>query len=106
MTLFGDSQHSDVDLAVIGAGLSGTGLAASLRHRGFYGTILLMEAGLGPGGRAATRRRRDDLLWRLDHGAPCFSFSQPPQCSLAELWNPLLDQGIVQPDLGLVVGLS
>ena len=106
MTLFGDTQHLDVDLAVIGAGLAGTGLAASLRHHGFDGTILLLEAGRGPGGRAATRRRRDDLVWRLDHGAPCFSFSQPPQGLLAELWNPLLEQGIVQPDLGLVVGLS
>ena len=78
MTLLADSPHSDVDLAVIGAGLAGTGLAASLRQAGFDGTILLLEAGRGPGGRAASRRRRDDLLWRLDHGAPCFSFSQPP----------------------------
>ena len=106
MTLFADSQHSDVDLAVIGAGLAGTGLAASLRQRGYDGTILLLEAGRGPGGRAASRRRRDDLLWRLDHGAPCFSFSQPPQGRLAELWNSLLEQGIVQSDRGLVVGLS
>ena len=106
MTLLADSPHSDVDLAVIGAGLAGTGLAASLRQVGFDGTILLIEAGRGPGGRAATRRRRDDLLWRLDHGAPCFSFSQPPQGLLSELWNPLLEQGIVQLDRGLVVGLS
>ncbi len=106
MTLFGATQSFDVDLAVIGAGLAGTGLAASLRQRGFDGTILLLEAGRGPGGRAATRRRRDDATWRLDHGAPCFSFSQPPRGFLAELWNPLLEQGIVQPDLGLVVGLS
>ena len=106
MTLFGDTQHLDVDLAVIGAGLAGTGLAASLRHHGFDGTILLLEAGRGPGGRAATRRRRDDLVWRLDHGAPCFSFSQSPKGLLAELWNPLLEQGIVQLDRGLVVGLS
>ena len=106
MTLFADSQHSDVDLAVIGAGLAGTSLAASLRQRGYDGTILLLEAGRGPGGRAASRRRRDDLLWRLDHGAPCFSFSQPPQGRLAELWNSLLEQGIVQSDRGLVVGLS
>ena len=106
MILFGDSQQSDVDLAVIGAGLAGTGFAASLRQRGFEGTILLFEAGRGPGGRAATRRRRDDLQWRLDHGAPCFSFSQAPQGPLADLWNPLLEQGIVQPDCGLVVGLN
>ncbi|WP_413744205.1 NAD(P)-binding protein [Synechococcus sp. MIT S9451] len=106
MTVVRDSPHLDVDLAVIGAGLAGTGLAASLRQRGFDGTILLLEAGRGPGGRAASRRRRDDSLWRLDHGAPCFSFSQPPQGLLAELWNPLIEKGIVQPDRGLVVGLS
>ena len=106
MTLLADSPHSDFDLAVIGAGLAGTGLAASLRQAGFDGTILLLEAGRGPGGRAASRRRRDDLLWRLDHGAPCFSFSQPPKGRLAELWNPLLEKGIVQPDRGLVVGLN
>lgn len=106
MTLFGDSLHPDVDLAVIGAGLAGTGFAASLRQHDFDGTILLLEAGRGPGGRSASRRRRDDPLWRLDHGAPCFSFSQPPQGLLAALWNPLIEQGIVQPDQGAVVGLS
>ena len=89
MTLLADSPHSDFDLAVIGAGLAGTGLAASLRQAGFDGTILLLEAGRGPGGRAASRRRRDDLLWRLDHGAPCFSFSQPPKgLSLIHISEP------------------
>ena len=58
MNPLADSPHSDVDLAVIGAGLAGTGLAASLRQRGYDGTILLLEAGRGPGGRAASRRRR------------------------------------------------
>jgi len=100
------SQDSVVDLAVIGAGLAGTAFAASLRQRGYEGTILLLEAGRGPGGRSATRRRRDNLLWRLDHGAPCFSFSRTPQGSLAELWFSLLEEGIIQPDLGAVVGLN
>ena len=46
------SQDSVVDLAVIGAGLAGTAFAASLRQRGYEGTILLLEAGRGPGGRS------------------------------------------------------
>ena len=37
---------------------------------GWQGTATLLEAGRGPGGRAATRRRRDDSTWCLDHGAP------------------------------------
>ncbi|MGB1623037.1 MAG: NAD(P)-binding protein, partial [Synechococcus sp.] len=59
-----------VDLVVIGAGLSGCALAGRLRQLGWSGSMVLVEAGRGPGGRCATRRRRDDPTWRLDHGAP------------------------------------
>lgn len=60
----------DCDLAVIGAGLSATSLLASLKMEGWKGTATLLEAGRGPGGRAASRRRREDPSWCLDHGAP------------------------------------
>ncbi len=96
----------DVDCAVIGAGLAGTAFAASLRLRGYSGTLLLLEAGRGPGGRAATRRTRDDLIWRLDHGSPCLSFSQKPQRDLDLLLKSLLERGAVVPDLGTVVGVN
>lgn len=95
-----------VDLAIIGAGLSGCGLVAALRARGFGGSILVLEAGRGAGGRASTRRRRDDPLWRLDHGSPTLSFSQQPQAALAALLEPLIAQGVLVPDRGEVVGLA
>jgi predicted NAD/FAD-dependent oxidoreductase len=95
-----------VDLAIIGAGLSGCALVAALRARGFGGSILVLEAGRGAGGRAATRRRRDDPLWRLDHGSPTLSFSQQPQAALAALLKSLLAQGVLVPDRGEVVGLD
>ncbi|QBE69443.1 hypothetical protein SynWH8101_1861 [Synechococcus sp. WH 8101] len=95
-----------VDLAIIGAGLSGCALVAALRARGFGGSILVLEAGRGAGGRAATRRRRDDPLWRLDHGSPTLSFSQQPQAALAALLAPLIAQGVLVPDRGAVVGLD
>lgn len=95
-----------VDLAIIGAGLSGCALVAALRARGFGGSILVLEAGRGAGGRASTRRRRDDPLWRLDHGSPTLSFSQQPQAALAALLEPLIAQGVMVPDRGAVVGLA
>ena len=95
-----------VDLAIIGAGLSGCALVAALRARGFGGSILVLEAGRGAGGRASTRRRRDDPLWRLDHGSPTLSFSQQPQAALAALLAPLIAQGVLVPDPGEVVGLD
>ena len=64
---------TDADLIVIGAGLSGCALVARLRQLGWEGQIALVEAGRGPGGRSASRRRRDRTAWRLDHGAPGLS---------------------------------
>ena len=95
-----------VDLAIIGAGLSGCALVAALRARGFDGSILVLEAGRGAGGRAATRRRRDDPLWRLDHGSPTLSFSQQTPPALAALLEPLVAKGVLVPDRAEVVGLD
>ncbi len=65
----------DCDLAVVGAGLSGTAFLASLKMGGWKGTATLVEAGRGPGGRASSRRRRGDSTWCLDHGAPLLHWS-------------------------------
>ena len=97
---------ADVDLAVIGAGLSACALASALRRKQTVNSLVILEAGRGPGGRCATRRRRDDALWRLDHGAPTLSFSGPPQGHLGALVDALCDRGVLVPDAGCVVGLD
>ena len=96
----------DVDLAVIGAGLSGCALVAALRRRDWQGTIQILEAGRGAGGRCATRRRRDDPLWRLDHGSPTLSFHAAPRGQLLELMTSLQQRGVVRVDDDPVVGLD
>ena len=85
----------EVDLAIVGAGLAGCALTQCLGRSGFDGSTLLIEAGRGPGGRASSRRHRSDPIWRLDHGAPALNFSAPPQGAIAELLQPLLDQGVL-----------
>ena len=85
----------EVDLAIVGAGLAGCALTRCLGRNGFEGSILLLEAGRGPGGRASSRRHRGDSIWRLDHGAPALNFSAAPQGALAALLQPLLDQGVL-----------
>ena len=97
---------ADVDLAVIGAGLSACALASALRRKQTVNSLVILEAGRGPGGRCATRRRRDDADWRLDHGAPTLSFSGPPQGRLGALVDDLCDRGVLVPDAGCVVGLD
>ncbi|MCP9932665.1 NAD(P)-binding protein [Cyanobium sp. Candia 9D4] len=81
-------------LAVIGAGVAGCALAAGLRRGGWAGSIVLWEAGRGPGGRAATRRSRHDPGWHIDHGAPLFNLSEGPEPELVE---PLLAGGWIEP---------
>nr|WP_255477089.1 NAD(P)-binding protein [Synechococcus sp. A15-60] len=95
-----------VDLAVIGAGLSGCALVAALQRRGWKGSILLLEAGRGPGGRCATRRRREDDRWRLDHGSPTLSFTQAPQGELNDLIAGLQGSDVIRPDDAPVVGVD
>ena len=96
----------DVDLVGIGAGLSGCTLVAALRSKGWCGTIQILEAGRGPGGRSATRRRRDDPLWRLDHGTPTLSFQSEPCGQLRELMTSLEQRDVVRVDHDPVVGLD
>ena len=81
-------------LAVIGAGVAGCALAAGLRRGGWEGSIVLWEAGRGPGGRAATRRSRHDAGWRVDHGAPLLNLLEGPE---PELVAPLRSGGWIVP---------
>jgi len=80
-------------IAVVGAGVGGCALVASLRRGGWKGEISLWESGRGPGGRTATRRSRQDSDLRIDHGAPLFNIS-----GLAPtLLEPLLARGVIEP---------
>ena len=79
---------------MIGAGVAGCALAAGLRRGGWDGPIDLWEAGRGPGGRAATRRSRQDAGWRLDHGAPLLNLLEGPE---PDLVAPLRSGGWIVP---------
>ena len=96
----------DADLAVIGAGLAGCSLIARLRQLNWSGTIAIVEAGRGPGGRTATRRRRDRPQWRLDHGAPGFHLDDPLPEGLKALLAPLHENGCLRRAEGTVVTLA
>ena len=96
----------DADLVVIGAGLSGCSLIARLRQLQWPGTIAIVEAGRGPGGRSATRRRRDEPHWRLDHGAPGFHLEDPLPESVTSLLDPLRENGVLRQAKGAVITLG
>ena len=97
---------TEVDLAVIGAGLSGCSLIGRLQQLGSDLTIALIEAGRGPGGRAATRRRREQSSWLLNHGAPGFALSGSFPESMEELLAPLRSAGVLQRDDRAVLSLD
>lgn len=97
---------AEVDLAVIGAGLSGCSLIGRLQQLGSHLNIGLIEAGLGPGGRAATRRRRDQSDWLLNHGAPGFSLSGSMPEEVEALLAPLRSAGVLQRDERPVLSLD
>ena len=90
------AEAPPVDLAVVGAGVSGCALAAQLRRLGWSGTLAILEIGRGPGGRAATRRSRHDPGLRINHGAPLLNLQNPEQPPPA-LLEPLLIGGWVEP---------
>lgn len=97
---------TDADLIVVGAGLSGCALVGRLRQVGWSGRIALVEAGRGPGGRTATRRRRDQADWRLDHGAPGFQVQYPIPEGLDALLDPLRHDGVLVPERGGINSLD
>ena len=96
----------EVDLAVIGAGLSGCSLIGRFHQLQSNLNIALIEAGRGPGGRAASRRRRDQSGWLLDHGAPGFALKNPPSKGMEELLSPLQAAGVLQRNKRPVLSLD
>ncbi len=87
-----------VELAVIGAGLAGCSLLARLHQLGWKHSIALVEAGRGPGGRTASRRRRDDPSWCLDHGAPGFDVTPPLTEGVEAILAGLKQQGKIREE--------
>ena len=96
----------EVDLAVIGAGLSGCSLIGRLQQLQSAFNIAVVEAGRGPGGRAASRRRRDLNGWFLDHGAPGFALSHSLSDGMDALLSPLISAGVLQQDKRPVLSLD
>ena len=90
-------------VAVIGAGVAACALAAALRRGGWQGELSLFETGRGPGGRAASRRSRQDPELCLDHGAPLLSITGELAPALLD---PLLRRGVVTPWSGVIRGLD
>ena len=86
---------AEVELAVIGAGLSGCSLIGRLQQLESDLNIAVIEAGRGPGGRTATRRRRDQRGWLLNHGAPGFSLSSSMPEGVNALLSPLRTAGVL-----------
>tara|TARA_B100002051_G_scaffold250775_1_gene262451 strand:+ start:255 stop:1406 length:1152 start_codon:yes stop_codon:yes gene_type:complete len=97
---------AEVDLAVIGAGLAGCSLIGRLQQLGSEFNIALIEAGRGPGGRTATRRRRDQSGWLLNHGAPGFDLSESMSKGMEALLAPLRSAGVLQRDERAVLSLN
>jgi predicted NAD/FAD-dependent oxidoreductase len=90
-------------IAVIGAGVSGCALVAQLRRLGYTGSLSLWETGRGPGGRASTRRSRQDHGLRIDHGAPLLNITGATEPLLLQ---PLLAGGWIEPWPGLIAQLQ
>ncbi|WP_186493482.1 NAD(P)-binding protein [Synechococcus sp. A15-62] len=97
---------AEVDLAVIGAGLAGCSLIGRLQQLGSNLNIALIEAGRGPGGRTATRRRREQSGWLLNHGAPGFGLSESMSEEMEALLAPLRSAGVLQRDERAVLSLN
>ena len=90
-------------IAVIGAGVSGCAFVAQLRRLGYTGALSLWETGRGPGGRASTRRSRQDHGLRIDHGAPLLNITGATEPLLLQ---PLLAGGWIEPWPGLIAQLQ
>ncbi len=85
-------MQQDINVAIIGAGISGLSCATTLRNSGINVTVF--EKGRGISGRMSTRRGAN---WQCDHGAQYFTASDAgfraevqrwQQAGAACLWQP------------------
>ena len=74
--------ESPLQVAVIGAGLSGLACARLLSEAGTR--VRVFDKARGPGGRMATRRQGD---LRFDHGAQYFTVRDPSFRRALEQWQ-------------------
>ncbi len=72
---------ADADVLVVGAGLAGLVAARALRSTG--ADVVLLDKGVGPGGRLATRRIGGATL---DHGAQFFTVRSEEFAGLLDTW--------------------
>ncbi len=85
--MLSDSNSSgQLDVLIVGAGLSGLVAASTLADSGIR--ALLLDKGRAPGGRLATRRLVSDAgLARADHGAQFFTVRSPDFAELVHQWR-------------------
>ena len=74
---------ASVNVAIIGAGLSGTTAARTLAAAGF--SVCVLEKSRGAGGRMATRRNSEQL--HFDHGAQYFTLRDPRFVACGKEWE-------------------
>jgi len=87
--------------------VSGCSLAAALRQHGWDGSIVLLESGRGPGGRAATRRSRHDPGLGINHGAPLFNITAAAAAGQVHpLLRALQADNWIQPFDGAICSLD
>tara|TARA_Y100001968_G_C19397332_1_gene739087 strand:+ start:674 stop:1783 length:1110 start_codon:yes stop_codon:yes gene_type:complete len=79
------------DFIVIGAGISGCTFASSLNKRFSDTSILLVEHGRRLGGRATTRKSRQNTILEFDHGLPSISFSKNTSKNILSFISPLIN---------------
>ena len=77
-----------------------------LQQLGWTGSLAMVEAGRGPGGRSASRLRRGDSDWCLDHGAPGFNLLDPHEPKVAALLDPLRASGVLRREWGDCLGVD
>lgn len=82
-------------IAVVGAGVAGATFARQIKSlMGDNAQLSLFEMGRGPGGRAATRRDRNDTRMSIDHGAPVFDVNKSSK--FYDVAEALVDEGYLQ----------
>jgi len=87
-----------LEVAVIGAGLSGLVCARNLVDRGYQ--VRVFDKARGPGGRMSTRRAG---AWRFDHGAQYFTARDPRFVRAIESWQQV---GLVERWEGITAVLD